>query len=550
MLTGRGVSPGRAAAPAIRLVGGFTEPLATARIAPEHRDAEVRRIRETAQRVADRFRELADDADGETAAILGTSALMALDPELAAIAEAAVRDRGHTAEHAVWLAGAEFTDLLTAIGGLHGERVADLQDVRDRMLADLLGVALPGIPQQREAFVLVARDLAPADTVMLGASACVGLVTEVGGPTSHSAIIARALGLPAVVGVAGIDSIEDGALVLVDGAAGLVDTQPSPADVALARRSAPTPYAGGAVTADGMRIPLLANVGGAADARAAADANADGVGLFRTEFCFLDRATAPTHDEQVAAYRAVLAPFAGRRVVARTLDAGSDKPLPFVEVAREQDEALGIRGIRVARRDPELLDTQLAALAAAAAHEQVELEVMAPMVSTVVEARFFAERARAAGILRVGATLETPSAALLAREIIAELDFVSIGTNDLTQYTMAADRQLNALADLTDVWQPAVLRLVSMIGAAGRAAGVPVGVCGEAAADPAIAPVLVGFGATDLSMSGRALGDVAAALAAADLATCRRAAEAAAACATATEARETAARILAESASR
>ncbi len=544
MLTGQGVSPGRAAAPAVRLVARLPEPTAAAHVEPEHRLLEATRIQSAAEQVAERFRALAAEADAETAAILETSALMALDPELVGTAQAAVHDEGRTAERAVWEAANGFAELLAGLGGMMGERAADVRDVRDRLVAELLGVDMPGVPRREEPFVLVADDLAPADTVSLGSSACVGIVTRLGGATSHSAIVARALGLPAVVGVAGIDEIEEGAVVLVDGATGLVDTDPAPEDVASAVHSAPTPYAGTAATADGRRVTLRANVGGAVDARAAAEAHAEGAGLFRTEFCFLDRPEAPGLDEQIAAYRAVLAAFPGQPVVARTLDAASDKRLPFVEPARAGDEALGIRGIRIARRHPELLAVQLAALAAAAEEEGVDLRVMAPMVSTLDEVRSFAVAARAAGIREVGVTVETPAAAAMAPELFAELDFVSIGTNDLAQYTMAADRQASALADLVDVWQPAVLRLIALVGIAGRAAGKTVAVCGEAAGDPALAPVLVGLGATELSMSARALGDVAAALAAVTGDACRTAAAAASGASTAAEARAAAAAIL------
>ncbi|WP_244632451.1 putative PEP-binding protein [Microbacterium sp. Se63.02b] len=262
-----------------------------------------------------------------------------------------------------------------------------------------------------------------------------------------------------------------------------------------------------------------------------------GVGLFRTEFCFLDRTDAPSVAEQTAAYRGVLAAFPGRRVVVRTLDAGSDKPLPFANAEQEENPALGVRGLRIARRNPALLDDQLHALAAAADAESAEIEVMAPMVATVDEAAAFAERCRAAGLERVGIMIETPAAALLAAELFQVVDFVSLGTNDLAQYTLAADRQLADLADLNDPWQPAVLRLIGAVGEAGRAAGKPVGVCGEAGGDPALAPVLVGLGVTSLSMTSRSLGRVAAALDAVTEEECRRAAKAALGAPTAAAAR-------------
>jgi len=551
LLHGRGVSAGTAAAPVARLAAPLPDPAPAPPLPAEERDAEAARIAPAAQRVADTLRARAADASGEASGILEATALIALDPEFAALAEAAVRDRGLTADAAIAEAAAGYEEALAALGGRMAERAADLRDVRDRIRAELAGVELPGVPERAEPFVLVARDLAPADTVTLAGSACVALVTELGGPTSHTAIIARSLGIPAVVGVARALELEEGAVVLVDGDAGTVDPRPDAEAVALAsQRAEALVFDGHGATADGIAVPLLANVGGPDDAVAAAAAHAEGVGLFRTEFCFLDRRTAPDVDEQTEAYRGVLAPFAGRKVVVRTLDAGADKPLPFANDDEEENPALGVRGLRIARRNPGLLDDQLTALARAASASEADAQVMAPMVATVEEARFFAERCRAAGLETVGVMIETPSAALLAAELLEVVDFVSLGTNDLTQYTMAADRMLADLGELSDAWQPAVLRLIGAVGAAGRAAGKPVGVCGEAGGDPELAPVLVGLGATSLSMTPRALGAVAERLATYTLDDCRRAAEAALGAATADEARAAASRVLAQAASR
>ncbi|WP_223626322.1 phosphoenolpyruvate--protein phosphotransferase [Microbacterium sp. EST19A] len=546
VLRGRGVSAGKVAATVVHLGTALAEPDATAVIAPADRADEVSAIEWAAVAVADQLRSRTARATGEARAILDASRLLASDPELVADATALVQAKGRSAARAVWEAAAVHEKGLAALGGRMAERVADIRDVRDRIIAEILEVDMPGVPERDEPFVLVATDLSPADTASLEGGQCVGLVTEQGGPTSHTAIIARSLGLPAVVGVTGATGVADGAMLLVDGDHGTVEVDPPEERVVAARAAAiVVAFDGTGSLADGHRIPLLANVGGAADAATAAAARAEGVGLFRTEFCFLGRTDAPSVDEQVAAYRGVLAAFSGRKVVVRTLDAGSDKPLPFANADQEDNPALGVRGLRIARRTPQLLDDQLRALALAADAESAHVEVMAPMVSTVEEARDFAERGRAAGLERVGIMIETPSAALLAGELFEVVDFVSLGTNDLAQYTLAADRLVSELGDLNDPWQPAVLRLIGAVGEAGRAAGKPVGVCGEAGGDPTLAPLLVGLGVTSLSMTPRSLGRVAAALAAVDEETCRRAAGAALSAGTVAEAR-TAAKVVLE----
>lgn len=262
-------------------------------------------------------------------------------------------------------------------------------------------------------------------------------------------------------------------------------------------------------TADGRRVQLLANVGDPKGVAAAVEANAEGVGLFRTEFCFLGHTEAPTVDEQVTAYRAVLAAFPGKKVVVRTLDAGADKPLPFLNPAVEANPALGVRGLRTSVRFPEVLDDQLTAIAQAAAAEQATVWVMAPMVATAREAAEFVERCEAMGIETAGVMVEVPGAAISATHILASARFASLGTNDLAQYTMGADRLVGDLAALNDPWQPAVLRLVQLTCSAGVERDRPVGICGEAAADPALACVLVGLGVSSLSMTPRSIPDVA-----------------------------------------
>jgi phosphotransferase system enzyme I (PtsI) len=292
------------------------------------------------------------------------------------------------------------------------------------------------------------------------------------------------------------------------------------------QRAALATWSGPGETADGTRIKVLANVADGESARAAASGPVEGVGLFRTELCFLNRVDEPSAEEQTAIYAAVLEPFAGRYVVVRTLDAGSDKPVAFATHEGEENPALGVRGLRLSFDNPGLLSRQLDGIAGAARETGTETWVMAPMVATVAEAADFARAVRTRG-LKPGVMVEVPSAALLAHRMLEVVDFLSIGTNDLTQYTMAADRMATDLAHLTDAWQPAVLQLIAITAEAGKQVGKPVGVCGEAAADPLLACVLVGMGITSLSMASAAVRPVGARLAAASMDTLEDAAEAA-----------------------
>ena len=255
-------------------------------------------------------------------------------------------------------------------------------------------------------------------------------------------------------------------------------------------------------------MQLLANVGRPEEAAAALELGAEGVGLFRTEFLFLDSKTPPTVEQQTEQYAAMLRAFEGKKVVVRVLDAGADKPLAFLNDDDEENPALGLRGIRALRANEKVLRDQLQALADADAATDADLWVMAPMIANAEETEYFVTISREYGLKTVGAMAEVPSIALQGSQVLERCDFVSIGTNDLTQYTFAADRLLGTVAQFQDPWQPAVLRLVGMLGDAGAAADKPVGVCGEAAADPALAAVLVGLGVTSLSMSAAALGDV------------------------------------------
>ncbi|TFC55979.1 phosphoenolpyruvate--protein phosphotransferase [Cryobacterium sp. TMT2-15-1] len=541
-----GVSPGLAVGPIVRMPETLDEPGPAAALPVSAREAAAERIVAAASSVARALRDKAARVSGAARGILEATALMAADPGLIDAAVSRVTGQGHTPERAVWAAVGEVTAAFTAQGGLLAERIPDLHDVRNRIVSELLGRPAPGLPDRVEPYVLVARDLAPADTALIDPTVCRAIVTVEGGPTSHTAILARALGLPAVVAARDAMDLPEGSVVIVDGTTGEIVVNPSDDQVARAeeQHSRVITFDGTGQTRDGHRVQLLANVASPDSVAAAIEAKAEGVGLFRTEFCFLDHAEAPGLDEQVAAYRQVFAGFPGKKVTIRTLDAGADKPLAFVTAADEVNPALGIRGYRTAWQRPELLDTQLQAIAAAAAAENADVGVMAPMIATVDESVDFAARCAAHGLHNVGVMIETPAAAITAGPILERVDFASLGTNDLAQYTMAADRLMGELALLNDPWQPAVLRMIREACQAGLAAGKPVGVCGEAAADPMLSAILVGLGATSLSMSPRALGGVAEFLRGVTVTQCRDAAIAAVAAGSAGAARSAAALLL------
>jgi phosphotransferase system enzyme I (PtsI) len=524
-LDGIGVSPGIAHGPVARLADPPALP-------PESSPGEgdLAAATRALEAVAAQLEVRAAQAGGEAADVLTAQAMMTRDPVLAGKVAGHI-EGGRSAAHAVSAAFDEFRSLLEQAGPYLAERAADLDDLRNRTVAVILGLPMPGIPDPGHPFVLVARDLAPADTATLDPAAVLAIVTEEGGPTSHTAIISKSLGLPAVVACAGATALADGEDVLVDGEAGRVTLRPEQADIdtrldaQAARRAAAAAVSGPGRTADGHPVQLLINLGGTRDLPGATGVDAEGIGLFRTEVLFLERRDAPTVDDQRAVYGEVFGAFAGRKVVVRTLDAGADKPLRFVTVPDEPNPALGVRGLRTSRRHPDLLDGQLEAIARAAATHDADVWVMAPMVATASEAEAFAARVHRHDLPVAGAMIEIPAAALRAPAVLAACDFVSLGTNDLAQYTFAADRMLGELADLLDPWQPALLDLIAHVGSAGTAAGKPVGVCGEAASDPLLAPVLVGLGVTSLSMAPTAVADVRLALSRTTLDECRRLAD-------------------------
>ena len=531
---GTGVVPGIAHAAAAWARPRPQLPVDLPAVPEEQREQQVQALAEAAGTVAQRLQARAEQASGVAAEVLLANATLARDKGWLKAGRSRVMKGEHPARAATG-ATDQFVAAFEKLGGLMAERTTDLKDIRDRVVAELLGLPEPGVSTPAGRSILLAEDLAPADTATLDPERTVALVTSLGGPTSHTSIIARQLGIPCIVAVSELEQIAEGDLLLVDGGSGAIRTGVPEAEAQAlveadrVERERIRAWRGPAALADGTPVQVLANVQNGEGATVAAQGQAEGVGLFRTELCFLSADREPSLEEQARIYGEVFAAFPQGKVVTRTLDAGSDKPLKFITIPDEPNPALGVRGLRIAALDEGILTRQLDAIAqaaTAAGRAAGDTWVMAPMVATVAEARQVATLVRERGLV-AGVMVEVPSVALCADLILAEVDFLSIGTNDLSQYTMAADRMSPTLAELTDSWQPGVLRLIAMTAEAGRRAGKPVGVCGEAAADPALACVLVGMGVTSLSMAASAVSAVGARLATVTAAQCQAAAEAA-----------------------
>jgi phosphocarrier protein FPr len=470
-------------------------------------------------------------AGADVGAIFEAQSLFARDPGLVEPALRAIEQDGRSAAEAIELAAAQQADQLAAVDDAYfRERSADLRDVGRRVVAILNGEAPLDLHRADGTPAIIAADDVDASLVATLRSGLVRGIALVGGAeTGHAAIVARALGMPLALGLGGVlEEASDGTVVAVDGTTGRVLIEPTDDDLkALVvspeaaaatnghqSRAAGDVGASAASAVDG-RVEVHANAGSVREVEQAVAAGASGIGLFRTELLFLGRTIPPGLDEQRTIYRRVLDAAGGRSVVFRTLDVGGDKPAGYQAAAPEANPALGIRGIRLGLREPELLEVQLRALVEAAAGG--ELRVMFPMVATLDEVRAARSRLEAivaqserAGtpvpsVVRVGIMVEVPAAALMADALASAVDFLSIGTNDLVQYTLAADRTNPGLAELASALQPAVLRLVDRVVTAARAAGIPVAVCGEAAADALVGPLLVGLGVDELSVAPPAL---------------------------------------------
>ena len=471
--------------------------------------------------LADRLRHAGRSED---AGILDAQALMAHDPELIGGARRRMKD-GAAASEAILAEGEAQASTLSALDNeLLASRAVDVRDVAQRIARAIRGNKVPRLERPS---IAVAADLPPSVTVELDPELLLGIALEAGSATAHAAILARALGIPAVVGVAGLlDVASDANSLGVDGTGGAVTIDPDGAArerlaaVLAAQRELraadaqlrATPLA----TRDGHRITLLANIGRPEEAPLASAAGAEGIGLFRTEFMFMGRSSAPTVAAQAEAYAAALAPFAGRPVVIRTLDVGGDKQLPYLAQEPEGNPFLGLRAIRLAEHNREVLVAQLRAILKAAARSKAETWIMAPMVADLGDVALVRALLAEAAVdpedsaprLKVGIMVELPAAAIVADQLAGAVDFFSIGTNDLTQYLLAADRTNPSLALRQDPMHPAVLRSIRAVVEAGHAAHIPVAVCGEMAGDPVGAVTLAGLGVDELSMDPGSFGSV------------------------------------------
>lgn len=455
-------------------------------------------------------------AGASEAAIFEAHQAILNDPELVDVALAAI-DRGQSAGRAWQNAFEAMAGQLAQVKDeLLSARAADVRDVGRQVLQAVVGNNHHRANLPEQAVILIAGDLSPSDTASLDPERVLGFCTAAGGANAHTAILARALGLPAVVGAGpAVLSLENGAQAVLDGDAGTLTLNPNADTLAAAsaqqarqqsRRVAQQQAAKEpATTQDGHRVEVVANIGSLADARQAPQFGAEGVGLLRTEFLFLERADPPTEDEQFEVYRDIALALNGHPVIIRTLDVGGDKPLPYLPTPAEENPFLGQRGIRLSLTRPELLRMQIRAILRAA--EAGPCRIMFPMIANLDEwraARRLVHEAQAelsAPRVELGIMVEVPAAALLAPVFAREVDFFSIGTNDLTQYTLAMDRTHPALSAQADGLHPAVLNLIHQTAQAAHAAGKWVGVCGELGADPQAVPVLVGLGVDELSVS-------------------------------------------------
>ena len=514
---------------AIAKVYTLTEPdLTVTKVTVEDSEKEVSRLDDAlAASIKDveLIKETALKNLGEEEAQVFDAHLMVLsDPELIGPVKDSITSNKVNAESAL----KEVTDMFISIfAGMEDnpymqERAADIRDVSKRILAHLLGVKIPSPATIKDEVIIVAADLTPSDTAQLNRQYVKAFVTDIGGRTSHSAIMARSLEIPAIVGTKEVTSIaKDGDIIIVDGLSGEVFLNPSEEVVAEYRAKAEAFAAQQAeweklkdsktYTKDGHQVELAANIGTPKDLEGVVNNGAEGVGLYRTEFLYMDSHEMPTEEDQFEAYKAVLEGMNGKPVVVRTMDIGGDKELPYLPLPHEMNPFLGYRAIRISLNEPEMFRTQLRALLRASVYGK--LRIMFPMIATLNDfrgakalleeekAKLIAEGVAVSDDIQVGIMIEIPAAAVLAHQFAKEVDFFSIGTNDLIQYTMAADRMNEQVSYLYQPYNPSILRLINNVIKAAHAEGKWAGMCGEMAGDQKAVPLLVGMGLDEFSMS-------------------------------------------------
>ncbi|CAB4631727.1 unannotated protein [freshwater metagenome] len=467
-----------------------SQPLPEWKKSTKTKEEELADLKSAIEFVSSHLDELGIKAGGTSAEIFDALKMLLEDDELFEVASAHIED-GWSAAAAIGKAVDEFSELL---GGdpTFDERVADFQDLSKRVQARLAGIETALSIPEKGRIVLVGEDFSPADTAQF-TDAVVGVITLKGGPTSHTAIICRSKSIAAVVSCPDAAGLETGERVLVDpvGDRVLVSDDESLATKAIAFV---------VINAEPL-IPVRANIGSLEDAKAAHETRANGVGLFRTELLYLSAKTEPSLEQQVASYTEILKASPEGPIVVRTIDAGSDKPVPFLNMPEEENPSLGVRGYRLIAEHRSFIEGQLKALEQARLASGREVWVMAPMIATAEEAKAFADLARSIGSYKVGIMVETPSIALIVEQLKGVLDFISVGTNDLSQYLFAADRMNPSLGALLNHWQPALIKSLASIASGAKAAGISSGVCGESASDPAFAVVLAGLGIESVSVS-------------------------------------------------
>ena len=514
---------------AIAKVYTLTEPdLSFTKISVEDTDKEISRLEEAlvvSTKEIELIKETALKNLGEEEAQVFEAHLMVLsDPELVGQVKDAITSQKVNAEHAL----KEVSDMFISIfAGMEDnpymqERAADIRDVSKRILANLLGVKIPSPATIKDEVVVVAGDLTPSDTAQLNRKYVKAFVTDIGGRTSHSAIMARSLEIPAIVGTKEITSLaKDGDLIIIDGLSGDVFLNPSEDVVAEYRAKAEAFAAQQAeweklkdadtFTKDGHQVELAANIGTPKDLEGVIHNGAEGVGLYRTEFLYMDSHDMPTEEDQFEAYKAVLEGMNGKPVVVRTMDIGGDKELPYLPLPHEMNPFLGYRAMRISLNEPEMFRTQLRALLRASVYGK--LRIMFPMIATLNDfrgakallleekAKLVAEGVAVSDDIQVGIMIEIPAAAVLAHQFAKEVDFFSIGTNDLIQYTMAADRMNERVSYLYQPYNPSILTLIKHVIDSAHKEGKWAGMCGEMAGDQTAVPLLVGLGLDEFSMS-------------------------------------------------